>query len=241
MFEGRPLGVAFFFSTNENYAPREVISRWLLVSLLPYCLSPRSVGGSRRRHALSRTPERRERRRSYRVALATPVFVYGWLADEPFSENTETLNVSANGSFLPLSGSVVPSQELILTNLQTNEDLSCRVARSIRTEDGTILVGLDFLQALPNFWQIDFVSNLARPNFPTAGSHSSSLVRNSIRKEVAHCETWVVKVLATFRIISFLEGLCGFCDRFLEVLPAQPVDATPSGINLFSKGGVYDV
>jgi hypothetical protein len=25
-----------------------------------------------------------------------------------------------------------------------------------------------------------------------------------------------------------------------EVLPAQPVDATPPGINLFSKGGVHD-
>ena len=27
---------------------------------------------------------------------------------------------------------------------------------------------------------------------------------------------------------------------FREPLPAQPVDATPSAINLFTKGGVYD-
>ena len=27
---------------------------------------------------------------------------------------------------------------------------------------------------------------------------------------------------------------------FREAVPAQPVDATPSAINLFSKGGVYD-
>jgi hypothetical protein len=26
-----------------------------------------------------------------------------------------------------------------------------------------------------------------------------------------------------------------------ETVPAQPVDATPSDINLFSKGGVYDI
>jgi hypothetical protein len=26
-----------------------------------------------------------------------------------------------------------------------------------------------------------------------------------------------------------------------ETVPAQPVDATPSGINLLSKGGVYDI
>jgi hypothetical protein len=117
---------------------------------------------SRRRQPLSRTPERKDRRRSHRVALATPVFVYGWLADESFSENTETLNVSANGGLIPLSGMAIPSQELILTNLQTNEDLTCRVARSTRAGDGKILVGLDFLQASPNFWQIDFVSNLPR-------------------------------------------------------------------------------
>jgi hypothetical protein len=117
---------------------------------------------SRQRQPLSRTPERKDRRRSHRVARATPVFVYGWLADEPFSENTETLNVSANGGLIPLSGMAIPSQELILTNLQTNEDLTCRVARSTRAGDGKILVGLDFLQASPNFWQIDFVSNLPR-------------------------------------------------------------------------------
>jgi hypothetical protein len=117
---------------------------------------------SRRRRPLSRTPERKDRRRGSRVALATPVFVYGWLLDEPFSENTETLNVSAVGGLIPLSAKVIPLQELILTNLQTNEDLPCRVARSIRAQDGKTLAGLDFLQASPNFWQIDFVSNSPR-------------------------------------------------------------------------------
>ena len=117
---------------------------------------------SRRRRRLSRTPERKDRRRSSRVALATPVFVYGWLADEPFAENTETLNVSAVGGLIQLSAKVIPSQELIITNLQTNEDLACRVARSIGTENGKTLAGLDFLLASPNFWQIDFVSNQPR-------------------------------------------------------------------------------
>jgi hypothetical protein len=117
---------------------------------------------SRRRRPLSRTPEQKDRRRSSRVALATPVFVYGWLADEPFAENTETLNVSAAGGLIQLSAKVIPSQELIMTNLQTNEDLACRVARSIGTENGKTLAGLDLLLASPNFWQIDFVSNQQR-------------------------------------------------------------------------------
>jgi hypothetical protein len=117
---------------------------------------------SRWRRPLSRTPERKDRRRGSRVALATPVFVYGWLADEPFAENTETLNVSAVGGLIQLSAKVIPSQELIITNLKTNEDLACRVARSIGTESSETLAGLDFLLASPNFWQIDFVSNQAR-------------------------------------------------------------------------------
>jgi hypothetical protein len=117
---------------------------------------------SRRRWPLSRAPERKDRRRGSRVALATPVFVYGWLLDEPFSENTATLNVSAVGGLIQLSAKVIPSHELILTNVKTNEDLPCRVARSIRAGDGKTLVGVDFLQASPNFWQIDFVSNSPR-------------------------------------------------------------------------------
>jgi hypothetical protein len=114
---------------------------------------------SKWRQRPSRTPRQNDRRRSYRVALTAPVFVYGWLADEPFAENTETINVSAVGGLIPLSTEVTPSQELILTNLQTNEDLPCRVARSIRAEDGQMLAGLEFLQAPPDFWQINFVSS----------------------------------------------------------------------------------
>src|SRR4029077_9689097 len=97
--------------------------------------------GSRRRRPLSREPERKDRRRGSRVALATPVFVYGWLLNEPFSENTETLNVSAVGGLIQLSAMVIPSQELILTSLKTNEDLPCRVVRLIRSGDGKTLVG----------------------------------------------------------------------------------------------------
>jgi hypothetical protein len=137
---------------------------------------------SRQRQRFSRTPMKQDRRRSYRVALATPVFVYGWLLNGPFSENTETLNVSAVGGLIQLSAKVIPSQELILTNLKTNEDQPCRVARSIRAGDGKTLVGVDFLQTSPHFWQIDFVSNRPRTEILTPGSRSSSFELNSITK-----------------------------------------------------------
>jgi hypothetical protein len=119
------------------------------------------------------------------VALATPVSVYGWIDDQPFSESTETLNVSAGGGLIPLSVSVSPSQELILTNLQTDEDLTCRVTRSTRAPDGKILVGLDFMQVSPNFWQIDFISKVRPRGIFTAGMRFSSLAMHSARKQVA--------------------------------------------------------
>jgi hypothetical protein len=99
-----------------------------------------------------------ERRHGSRVALDAPVFVYGWREDEPFSETTETLNVSELGGFIPLSVKVAPSQELVLTNLQTNQDMRCRVARSTIGENGKSLAGLTFLEASPGFWQIEFLS-----------------------------------------------------------------------------------
>ena len=113
---------------------------------------------SSRRRASGRTANRGDRRRGYRIALSTPVFVYGWRSEGPFSENATTLNVSAVGGLIPLAADVVVSQELILSNLQTNEDLTCRVARRTRTFDGKTLVAVDFLQPSPNFWQIEFVS-----------------------------------------------------------------------------------
>jgi hypothetical protein len=112
---------------------------------------------SRRRLGLGGAA-RADRRRGTRVALDAPVFVYGWAEDEPFSESTETLNVGELGGLIPLSVKVVPSQELLLTNLQTDQDVPCRVARAITREDGKTLAGLTFLQASPSFWQIEFLS-----------------------------------------------------------------------------------
>jgi hypothetical protein len=94
-----------------------------------------------------------EQRRAQRLPIFLPVQVYGKLHGEPFSENTETINVSACGGLVPISASVVRSQNLILTNLQTDQDLACRVARLIRSERGQMLAGLEFLQFAPGFWR----------------------------------------------------------------------------------------
>ncbi len=72
-----------------------------------------------------------DQRRAQRLPIYLPVQVYGKLDGEPFSENTQTINVSAWGGLVPISASIVRAQKLILTNLQTDQDLTCRVARLI--------------------------------------------------------------------------------------------------------------
>jgi PilZ domain-containing protein len=97
-----------------------------------------------------------EKRRSERMPVAMPVFVYGRAQGMPFSEHTETANVSAHGGLIPLSTEIESSQTLLVTNLQTNEDLACRVARLVKLEAGRTLVGIEFLRPSPRFWTIDF-------------------------------------------------------------------------------------
>jgi hypothetical protein len=94
-----------------------------------------------------------ERRRALRLPLKREVFVYGWSSDEPFSENTETLNVSATGGLIVLSAKVIPAQKLILINAESNEEMACRVARSICTPEGKNIIGFEFPQAAAQFWQ----------------------------------------------------------------------------------------
>jgi hypothetical protein len=100
-----------------------------------------------------------DQRRAQRLPIYLPVQVYGKLDGVPFSESTETINVSACGGLVPLSAGVVRAQKLILTNLQTDQDLTCQVARLIRSERGQVLAGLEFLQSAPGFWRSSPAAN----------------------------------------------------------------------------------
>jgi hypothetical protein len=93
-----------------------------------------------------------EQRRGPRVLAAMPVMLYGRMGGEPFQEHTETIDVSGHGGLVPISTEVSCAQKLILTNLQTNEELACRVARVVRTQQGKTLAGLEFLEPSPHFW-----------------------------------------------------------------------------------------
>lgn len=93
-----------------------------------------------------------EQRRAVRVPVAMPVLLYGRLGDEPFQEQAETIDISTHGGLVPISADIRCAQRLILTNLQTNEELACRVARLARTQQGKAVAGLEFLQPAPRFW-----------------------------------------------------------------------------------------
>jgi hypothetical protein len=118
---------------------------------------PRKVK-SRREPAVAPVVPKPERRRDHRVAAFLPVFIYAHSHDEPFIEHAVTINVSASGGLLSLSHEVAPAQKLLIANMQTDEELPCRIARVTKTQAGTVLVGFEFLQPAPRFWSIEFRS-----------------------------------------------------------------------------------
>jgi hypothetical protein len=117
-----------------------------------------------------------ERRRAARLPLKMPVFVYGRYSDgngnEPFSENAETLNVSAVGGLIPLAAKVSVAQKLILFNAESNAELPCRVARTIRTSTGETMIGVEFAQFSAHFWQA--------PELPASTSLASGALQSSV-------------------------------------------------------------
>lgn len=118
---------------------------------------PRKVRSSREPAPPPAAPKP-NRRRNHRVSAFLPVFIYAHSHNEPFVEHAVTLNVSASGGLLSLSREVAPAQELLIANLQTDEELPCRIARVTKTQAGTVLVGFEFLRSAPRFWSIEFHS-----------------------------------------------------------------------------------
>ena len=61
---------------------------------------------------------------------------------------------------MSLSVDVVRSQRLIITNVQSNEDLTCRVARVASALGGKTAIGFEFAQASANFWRVKLQSEM---------------------------------------------------------------------------------
>ena len=97
------------------------------------------------------------RPRTTRVHLAIPIFIYGNKESEkPFKEITQTVEVNANGCLLELSTPVVKDQQLLLTNMKTNEEMPCHVVTIGNVVNGKAQVGLRFTQSSPRYWGLAF-------------------------------------------------------------------------------------
>lgn len=94
-----------------------------------------------------------ERRRTERIPLDVPIFVYGrGDRNEPFHEETHSLVVNAHGALLILSSNVKFGQELWLTNPATRDERSCHVVRVGKKLWKRAEVAVAFAEASPAFW-----------------------------------------------------------------------------------------
>jgi hypothetical protein len=91
-------------------------------------------------------------RRSRRVQIAMPVIVHG----ANFRETTFTVTVNAHGGFVRLKAKVAQGDLIWLINPKTTEELQVKIVFLGNPHDGKILVGVEFTEASPLFWRINF-------------------------------------------------------------------------------------
>ncbi len=108
-------------------------------------------------------------RRSQRVCLRLPIHV---LREGPgtnvASEDTHTLIVNAHGALIQLALTVEVGQLLGVKNLQTMEQLVCRVIHLGADQTGKREVGIEFEHPSPRFWRIAFPPSDWTPRSPEA-------------------------------------------------------------------------
>jgi len=97
------------------------------------------------------------RRRSMRVLLSVPIYVTGETKDgKKFEEQTRTLVVNAHGALISLAAKVVAEQRIQVSNRATRKSMDCRVVYVGNPAAGKMQMGVEFTEACPSFWQIDF-------------------------------------------------------------------------------------
>lgn len=97
-----------------------------------------------------------ERRRSSRESVYVPLFIYGHTVNqEPFHQETNTLEVNANGGLLHLdeTANVHRGQKLLVMNRVSKEEQECYVVTlAKRPKRADLHVGVAFAKAAPDFW-----------------------------------------------------------------------------------------
>lgn len=97
-----------------------------------------------------------KKRRTQRVQIMMPVIVRGTAKGQIFEEKTQTVTVNAHGCLVLLKTSVDRTQEVMLINSKTAEELPCQVMFLGQRDGDRIQVGLQFAERSPLFWRIMF-------------------------------------------------------------------------------------
>ena len=93
------------------------------------------------------------RRRSKRVKARVPVVVRFQTADKhSISEKTHTMIVNDHGALVLLAASVKINQIIRLENLNSGEELLCRVTSLGPSFMGKTQVAVEFVMPTPGFW-----------------------------------------------------------------------------------------
>ena len=101
------------------------------------------------------------------VALETTVIATGARPGdttkkrELFTEETQTVLVFERGAVIRLSAAVVDGQLLFLTNKATGKEVVTQVLRKRAFRPTACYVDLEFTEACPGFWNVDFPKSVA--------------------------------------------------------------------------------
>ena len=94
-----------------------------------------------------------ERRRSPRRLLDVPLIVSGETAEnQPFSEETFTISVSAHGALVLMATRVALGQTVVLIKPASRQEQEGRVSRMGSPYGGLAQVAVEFAQPVPEFW-----------------------------------------------------------------------------------------
>ena len=98
-----------------------------------------------------------DRRKGQRIYLGVPVKVMGNSSSgESFTEETQTIKVSADGCSLVLSAPVNKGQRVTLLNFHTNARMECVIVRILESSDSQHEIGMSFLLPNKKFWHVTF-------------------------------------------------------------------------------------
>src|SRR5205807_5586173 len=96
-------------------------------------------------------------RRSSRIPKEIDILLVGSDTEgKVFSEKTKTVLLSRHGAGIVSRYKLSAEQELILRRLDTNKEVEVRVVGQIGVESDVYTYGVAFLDAMQNFWRMNF-------------------------------------------------------------------------------------